>query len=346
MPKAITQIFLLSHTRSNRGFAKIDIVLIRDFLRNFITVIIAACLLGIPAKSLASRLVAEIGLEARYVQGDSTYYISGVDPVLGSWASELEFPLDNFMAGVNVTIASMHEKNTRQTRSRLSVLWLSIVDDHAGIMKDSDWIQNDAAYGEPFQVGRDLYTESDAQIRGTIFDIDYAYHFKFRNRWTLGPMIGYRSQNFKYEVYDYRGTYWTTPVSGKGKVLDYEVTYKIPYVGLSSGLVFGDTDQFQLHLILAYSNWAEAKDRDDHVLRYKLSQGDCEGEAHLVEMSLDWNFYSHWVFGLAAEYSDIDTSGVQHQIFYEGPSFGTTYDVDGRISSSFWSAIAKVSYAF
>ncbi len=43
-------------------------------------------------------------------------------------------------------------------------------------------------------------------------------------------MIGYRSQNFKYEIFDYRGMYWTTPVSGEGKVLDYEVTYTIPYI--------------------------------------------------------------------------------------------------------------------
>lgn len=303
-------------------------------------------MLTIPVRSSASNLFVEIGLETRYVHGDSTYYISGVDPVLGSWASELEFPLNNFMAGLNVTVGRRHLKNPNQTESRFCLVWLVIVDDDAGTMKDSDWIENDPAYGEPPHAGRDLYTESDAQIRGRILDIDYAYHFRFGNRWTLGPMIGYRSQKFKYEIFDYRGMYWTTPVSGEGKVLDYEVTYTIPYIGLSSGLLLGKTEQFQLHLTLAYSRWAEAEDRDDHVLRYKLSEGDCEGDAYLININLDWNLYPHWILGLGAEYSDIDTSGSQHQMFYAGTFVGTTYDVDDMISSSSFSAILKITYAF
>jgi outer membrane protease len=55
-------------------------------------------------------------------------------------------------------------------------------------------------------------------------------------------------------------------------------------------LLLGKTDQFQLHLTLAYSRWAEAEDRDDHVLRYKLSEGDCEDDAYLININLDWTF--------------------------------------------------------
>jgi hypothetical protein len=65
-----------------------------------------------------------------------------------------------------------------------------------------------------------------------------------------------------------------------------------------------------------------------------------------VKLSLDWNLYPNWILGLGAEYSDIDTTGAQHQQFYAGPFVGTTYDADDKISSSCFSTIVKISYAF
>jgi len=315
-------------------------------MRYFIVIATAACLLSIPARSSGSNVFVEIGLETRYVHGDSTYYISGDDPVLGSWASELEFPLNNLTAGVSLVVGSRHEKNSSQTKGQFCLAWLRTVSENAGTMKDSDWIENDAGCGEPPHAGRDMYTESDARVQGTILDINYAYHFRCGNRWTLGPMIGYRSQKFEYEIYGLRGMYWTTPVYGAGRVLDYEITYKIPYIGLSSDLLLGRNNQFQLHLGFASSDWAKAEDRDNHILRYKLHEGDCEGEAYLVNVMLGWKFRSRWILGLGGEYVDINTSGRQHQRFYAGPFVGTTYDVDDKITACSWSTIFKISYAF
>ena len=315
-------------------------------MRYFIMIITAAGLLGIPTKSLAINLFTEIGVETRYVQGDSTYHISGVDSQLGSWASELEFPLNNFLAGISLIIGSRYGKNPSQTRDRFSLTWPRVVQEAAGIMKDSDWIENDAAFGESPHAGTDIYTESDAQLRGSMFDVNYVYHFRLNNSWSLGPMIGFRYQRFEYDIYGFRGYDYDRPISSTEKALEYEITYKIPYIGLGSDLLFGKNSQFQLHFILAYSDWAKAEDRDDHVLRYKLSESDCEGEAYLIKLNLDWSFYPNWLLGLGAEYVDIDTIGTQHQSFYAGQFLGTTYDVNDRITSTYWSTILKISYAF
>ena len=314
----------------------------------YLIIITTACLLCITTKSLALNLFTEIGLETRYVQGDSTYRISFDN----TWAngghgeSELEFPLNNLMAGVSLVIGSRHEKNPNQTKGWFSLTWLGVVNEPAGTMKDSDWVENDAAYDEPPHAGRDMYTESDAQLKGTILDINYAYHFRVNSSWSLGPMIGYRSQYFEYEIYGYRGIYWTTPVSGPGKVLAYEITYKIPYIGLGSDLLFGKDSQFRLHLTIAYSDRVKAEDRDDHILRYLLLEGDCEGEAYLIKINLDWRFYPNWLLGLGVEYVDIDTSGVQHQSFYAGSLVGLTGDVNDRITSTYRSTIFRISYTF
>ena len=114
---------------------------------------------------------------------------------------------------------------------------------------------------------------------------------------------------------------------------------------ISEGLA-GNRHQFRFALSFAYSDWAEARDRDDHVLRYKLSEADCQGQAYLINVDLEWNFLPQWVLGLDAEYMDIETTGKQHQRFYAGTYVGTTYEVDDRITSSYWSGIVKILYEF
>jgi hypothetical protein len=317
-------------------------------MRYLITVITAACLIGVPAKSFASELFTRIGFETRYSNGDSTYHISFDDTWEngGHGESELEFPVANMMAGISLIVGSRHEKNPSLTKAQFCLIWFGVVTQPTRAMKDSDWIENDAAFEEVPHAGKDLYTESDAQLQGTIFDINYAHYFALNNSWSLGPIIGSRYQEFEYDIYGYRGIYWTTPVSGEGKILEYKIAYKLPYIGLSSGLLFGRNNQFQLHLTFAYSDWAKAEDRDNHILRYKLHKGDCEGEAYLINLNLDWRSYSRWILSLGAEYVDIETRGRQHQSFYAGPYKGTTYDVDDKITSCYWSAIFRISYAF
>jgi len=317
-------------------------------MKYLVAVITAACLLGIPAKSLALSLFTEIGFETRYSNGDSTYHISFDDTWEngGHGESKLEFPLANIMAGISLTAGTRHEKNPGLTKARFRIIWLGVATNAAGTMKDSDWIENDAALGQDPHPGRDLYTESDARLQGAVFDMNYAHHFSLNNSWVLGPIIGYRYQGLEYGIYGYRGIYYTTPVSRDGKVLEYRVIYLLPYVGLSSDFLFGRNDQFQLHFTFAYSDWAKAEDRDDHILRYKLHVGDCEGAAYLINLNLDWKCLSRLTLSLGGEYVDIETRGRQHQSIYAGPYKGFTYDVDDKITSYCWSARFGISYGF
>jgi hypothetical protein len=317
-------------------------------VRNLVVILATLFVLPIPATCLSSQFFITLGPEVRYVNGHSTYHINFDSPWAsgGHGESELEFPLHNFMAGIHVMAGTRHETGGTQTGGRFSLSLLGVVDKDAGIMKDSDWIENDAAFGETPHEGRDLYTESDARLRGAIFDIEYAYYFKCDQSWTLGPMLGFRYHQFKYDIYGYRGIYWTTPVYGEGKVLEYEVTYKIPYIGLTGEGLIGNKHQFRFVWSFGYSDWTEVTDRDDHILRYKLSEGECEGEAYLINVGLDWNFLPQWILSVGAEYMDIDTTGTQHQRFYAGSSAGTTYNVDDRISSSLLSGMVRVLYEF
>ncbi len=294
---------------------------------------------------------ATLGLQTGYIRGDTTYHINFTEAVIYEGESELEFPLDNFLLGVEAALAYKNPYNEKQDRARLTLGWFTDITNDAGEMKDSDWLNDayDIYYYGTTHPGLDIYSESEADADVDIIDINYVFSFYPAENISIGPMVGYRYQKFEYEISDtnqvgygpYAGDY-TTYVTGN--TLDYEVEYKIPYFGFNTNVLFGD--KFQLNLRFGYSPSANAEDRDDHILRYKLSEGDCDGDAYIVNVDANWQFLPNWVLQISGEFTDIDTDGTQHQSYYAGPYVGVTSDVDDRITSCFWIASAVVKYRF
>jgi hypothetical protein len=119
-------------------------------LRYSFIVLAVLCAVGIPQACLSSDLFTGTGPEVRHTAGDSTYHISFDEPwaLGGHGESELEFPINNVMAGINVIVGTKYGKNSRKSKGRLCLRLLGTIDKDAGIMKDSDWIENDAAFGK------------------------------------------------------------------------------------------------------------------------------------------------------------------------------------------------------
>lgn len=291
------------------------------------------------------RLYLDVGLQSAYLKGDTTYK---TDFPYG--ASELEFPLNTFLLGPEMGLSYKNTQN--QEKIRLNVKLLTNIDDGSGKVKDSDWIENDAnflgipGYNNP---GLDIYSKSDIKLRANVADINLIYNLWFIEQLSIGPMLGYKYQNFKYDVSDvnqvgYGLYYYTDTGSVSGNVADYEVTYHIPYFGFSSDILLGE--KFQANIKLGYSPWVSASDRDDHILRYKLSEGDTDGYARFINLNANWNFLSNWFLGVGYEYMKIHTTGDQHQFFYAGPLLGITYGVDDKITSEQWLFSAMVTYRF
>jgi outer membrane protease len=290
-------------------------------------------------------LYLDIGLESGYLRGDTTYNIS-----FPGGESELEFPLKTFLMGPKIGWGYKNHRN--QDKFRLNVKWLTNIGHGSGKVKDSDWIDDDASfleipgYSHP---GLDIYSESDIKLRLHVVDVNAAYKFWPIRNLSVGPMVGYKFQQFKYDVsnlnqvgYGLYAPLFTEYVAEKW--LDYKVRYHIPYFGLSSDALFGE--KFQANMKLGYAPWAFAKDRDDHILRYKLSKGDTDGYAYMANLNGSWNFLSHWSLTIGGEYTKIHTTGTQHQSFYAGPYVGLTADVDDKITSSQWFFSAMITYRF
>jgi len=283
-----------------------------------------------------------------YIKGDTTYHISYYEGASGV-ESELEFPLDNYLLKIEVSLR-YKKSNDGQDKANLTIGWFTNIGSYAGKLKDSDWLSDDldiSLVGSAHP-GKDIYSESDASLKANIIDANLLYNFYFTQNITVGGIIGYRHQRFEYDVSNadqigYGPYYPYFTVYVPGPVLDYEVEYDIPYLGLNTNLLCGQ--EFELNLRAAFSPWTYVHDRDDHILRYKLSKGSCRGSAFFISINADWRF-SSGLLRIGGEYTNIDTQGTQYQEFYAGEWKGESFTVNDEITSSFWVVFIGVGCNF
>lgn len=274
---------------------------------------------------------AGIGL----MQGHTTYQIGGKIKVddqtdtLRFPISELEFPLDVYYGSLNADV-KVNEKWKLKTGLKINI------SKDAGKLKDSDWgvwySQND---GWPDPDSLDIYSESDAELKAFIFDVSARYYFSKQSytRWKADYFFGgkYTYQKFDFDVSNL--DQWSPSLDEQGidyerlrepgRVLDYEVTKHIP--ALTIGAEVFTSNKLSLDLLLGYSPFVQVEDRDDHILRGKISKAECDGDAYLVSLAGNYKFDILWSFELRYDYLTIDTEGTQKQVIEE-EDFRATLD--------------------
>jgi outer membrane protease len=272
------------------------------------------------------------------LSGDTTYQIGGMyDTPSGSGTyhfpiSKLEFPLDVWMIsakeskelGKNLTVSVSAKKNFIRD---------------AGRMEDSDWL----TITNPTQL--DVYSQSDAYLDILHLGIHVSYRFFETPHWSIIAGVGYWYQNLDYECklikqwspsglsgYDYTGT---------GSVdLTYEVTYHIPYIEIGTQHTFNN--KWSLDTSLGYSPIVHAEDLDVHVLRAKVSEGDCDGNVILFSLKGQYTVLPNWFLALQLDYTYITTDGRQKQ--YTDGAWSAT--IDQKITSEQLFGVLSVGYAF
>lgn len=297
---------------------------------------------------VAEDLYVVMGTGISYSKGSTKYHISEEAGIL-SQASELEFPLDNALWGLNVLLNS-RDPASGLDRSRLSFSWQTSLDHDAGYMKDSDWLGDlfDLAYTGDVNPGKDIYSTSDATVDLNTVDLNYRAVFWPLKEISFEPMAGYRYEHFHYRMSNlhqrgqgsYSGMGWDSDADGP--VLDYKLDYYIPYIGFGTGINLGG--QARLDFAFGYSNWVSARDRDDHLLRSKLSVGKCGGSAFLFNTGLFVQIEPAWALRLSGALEDIDTTGMQYQSYYDGKP--DTASIGDRIRAYTWSGNVGLEHRF
>lgn len=315
-------------------------------------------IVGVPA--YAERPKVDLRLGIGMLRGDTTYQIGGkIDTPLGSSEvhfplSELKFPLDVYMASVGGSIEFAEKWKVNASVKK------NITSD-TGMMEDSDWgvwylgaelphmpgYYCNPAYCEPDSL--DIYSESGADLDALIMDINLRYKFYEKSNWSFSAGLGYIHQNFDYEVsnlvqwypsyYDYFGVGLPYDLVS-GKVLTYEVTYSIPYIELATE--FKIKDKFSVGASIGYSPFVNVKDEDNHILRSKISKGDCDGNAILLSLDGQYDFTESWFLTLLFNYTTVDADG-KSKSYFDGEY---SHTIDRKSESKQILTTFAVGYAF
>lgn len=295
-------------------------------------------------------LLTEIGVKSSYISGYTLYHISYYEGASGI-ESELEFPLRTYLLGFEGAI--IYRDRGSHDRFRLGFELLTNVDSGSGKLKDSDWLTDDIdidLYGVAHP-GKDIYSESEIELGAWIFDIKMLYNAYNSQKLAIGPLIGYRYQKFKFIASNVNQTGYgpySTDYTGfiPGEALYYEVRYNFFYGGINSEFSAGP---FKAGLS-AGAGYVLAKDRDDHLLRYKLAEADTDGLGGFVKANCSYSFTDSLFLMAGGKYLNFHTTGTQHQYFYrattECPTGGCDAYVSDRIDSEQWSFSLSLSYLF
>lgn len=250
------------------------------------------------------------------IKGDTTYRID-----FSEGTSQLEFPLNNAMIGFGFSLMPARSTMSKNRDGFNLKWWISQNSKLFGNMKDSDWLTDAIDIAEVGQThpGLDIYSESTAKLSARIIDVNYVYNIIPSGSIAVGAVFGYLYQNLRYNIYNVNqvgfGPYaanYTGNVSGK--VLDYEITYSIPYLGLTTDMLLLEKVRFNFQW--GYSVLVQAKDIDKHILRYKLSKGDTSGTANIISLNLEWEFQPQWLVQFNLANITINTDGKQNQYWY------------------------------
>ena len=278
-------------------------------------------------------------IEIMNLKGYTQYEIGGY---LYGFRSLLEFPFDsNFIGG-----SLQYQKEDSNGNIQLSA-WTNLKG-KAGYMEDSDWLYD---YGVE---GRDIYSISGAYLeRSYIFNLETNYDYTYNDRITISPKGGYKFQNFKYTIKDgiqYGGLTENGEYISKdyyyvlsGELLKYNVNYNIPYIGFDVSYA---SKKIDMRTGFAISPYIKASDKDDHLLRDKMSYGNSQGNGVMFNSSFGYNITTQLKFEGKFNYLKINTDGTQDQYFYDSDSEYYYGSVSNEINTIQKNFIFGLSYIF
>jgi hypothetical protein len=229
----------------------------------------ALAVLSAPRLSAAAPVFSAT-LDTIWVTGDTRYLMELPASPYGV-SSELVFPLNTLLEGVRL---SYSPKNTGRHPWTVEASFYSNLVNPYGIMQDYDWYMWPGYPKVPFS-----YTESQADMRWYLAGAELQVALTSGSWGNLILDLGYRFQFIKQVIIGYTGWQYDDTdddglpdvfdfISGSEHALDYQIFYNAVTAGLSLTLCPAPpvTVTADAGPALVY-----VSDRDDHLLRYKLS---------------------------------------------------------------------------
>jgi len=273
--------------------------------------------------SLSARGKLMTGHTMYTIDFSKMYLIQGYNVVVNS-TSELKFPLDVF---VTEYAFSLGGKLTKNLPWSLNVSYAANTNDPGDAMTDLDW------WRVPLLEIDDLVssTDSKAQLDAEYFNIYWKAAVWAGSGIRFDALLGYEYQKLSFDMTGVTGwqldslerRVYFSELEGE-LVGTYEVKYHIPYAGIAATIDI--IRELDIDATVKASPLVSAKDRDDHVLRDKLSSGDVTGGMVAVGGEASYTLFGpgqglSWVFSFGYEYTYINATGSQTQTWYGDDPF-------------------------
>ncbi len=320
--------------------------------------------LGLAGPAAAGERQFDLFLRSGKLRGDSTYTIGGSVSDNRGNSAEIPDPISELKWPLDVVLVSLGGRAEIGRFSLRGEVMINATGD-ADYMEDSDWGVYYDAFGPNPAPGfnfsptsKDIFSRSTTDLDALIFDVRGRYAV-WRGAWfSTAVGLGLRHQKFSivasdlqqyspsFTTYGLDRVFPSDPFGALvfGPVIDYEVTYTVPFVELSGLVRFGKL--LSLEAALGYSPLVQASDRDDHLLRFKLNEGSGSGSAWLFDLKLRLQATKHWFAAVGVSGLFIDTSGTQKQVFYGGDDVGLRITIDQKLTSSQTCGALEVGYSF
>lgn len=273
---------------------------------------------------MAAELKHTFEIGAGTIAGETEYEINGYNPNYGNFKSLLVFPLD-------VEIVTLNYKNnyTSQTLNigGIEFKYSRNINDQAGTFKDSDWFELTGIHI------KDILGETKTKA-DKIEKIDFRIHsgwqpLNYNLNYTL--YLGYERDNYQLTAYDGVQRYLTDTVyfnkgeqeTINGDAVDYEAVYNIPYLG--AAVKTNNKRDINLSAAVFYSRWVKMEDRDHHLKRDLVLEGEGEGNSLLVDLNLSYNMDLSKKIFLNIKYNNTEVDGTQTQYTTAGVYEGVNY---------------------
>ena len=284
--------------------------------------------------SLTIEAIGSIGV------GETAYEISASE-MGSSIRSRLEFPLDGLYVGADACYNTGIQFGGAQNLS-FGAKFLTNVTDPSEDMNDFDWWNG-------FLVGD---TASEAEASSYMIDLYMKGDMVCQQQIVIRGVIGFRHEEYAFDVYGFEGYY--LPPIGNGPVsldsdtlaLTYEMTHDWIYGGMEGQLIMTDSLLAEGSVVIGIG---VVEDRDDHVLRDKISEGEfvsvsTKMAAHLVWYLAPPSAERRPYLKVGVDAMVMAADGEQDQEFEDGSA--GFYGIDDEIELTFVTADAMVGCDF
>ena len=201
----------------------------------------------------------------------------------------------------------------------------------------------------------DIKWEADSDLDALMIEFNLKYNLFTYSGFSMSAGLGYVRKQLNFDT---DNMYYYTPsidaflgsysgaVAVPRMLRQFSFTYDIPYMEIVSEYQLNNCIGFSVNVgwapYITSENTSTPMPIDDSFYGYQYSDGTSDGNAIMVSVEGEYNFYENWAMMLKTEYIKTDTSGIESR-YYSGL---WAFDIDQDVETEEMYISLEAAYMF